>query len=56
MILDTEEREKLLIQSLKNLDYDSYINILSEILPKKIYRYFDHSNKKLELLINNFIQ
>ena len=56
MILEIEERKKLLVQSLKNLDYENYINILSEILPKKIYRYFDHSNKKIELLINNFIQ
>ena len=56
MILKLEESKNLMIQALKNLDYNTYINILSEILPKKIYRYFDHSNKKLELLINNFIQ
>ena len=54
MILVIEERKKLLVQSLKNLDFDKYINILSEILPTKIYRYFDHSNKKIELLNSIF--
>ncbi len=56
MILELNAMKQLLIQALKNLDYNSYLNILSEILPRKIYRYFDHSNKKLDLLINNHIQ
>ncbi len=54
--MEPDNRKQLLIQALKNLDYDSYLNILSEILPKKIYRYFDHSNKKIDLLINNYVQ
>ncbi len=54
--LELEKEKQSLIQALKNLDYDSYITILSEILPKKIYRYFDHTGYKIDLLINNRIQ
>lgn len=53
--MDLEIGKQLIIKALKNLDFNEYINVLSEILPKKLYRYFDHSNSKIDLLINNQI-
>lgn len=53
--MELEDGKQLIIKALKNLDFDEYLNILSEILPKQLYRYFDHSNNKIDLLLNNRI-
>lgn len=53
--MDLEIGKQLTVKALKNLDFNEYINVLSEILPKKLYRYFDHSNNKIDLLLSNRI-
>lgn len=53
--MELNQGKQLLVTALKKNNFDEYLNILSQILPPKLYRYFDHSLDKMKLLINNQI-
>ncbi len=47
------EKFQKLYDSLKNANFDLYINSLEDILPENIYWYCEHNNRNIELVINN---
>jgi len=50
-----KDKFKDLYKALKETDFDLYINILKDILPKYVYRYCEHNNQNIDLIINNQI-
>jgi Protein of unknown function (DUF2971). len=54
--MKTKNEKDKIVDALKNSNFNEYINILKNILPRYIYKYCSHTTSNIDLIINKKIK